>query len=468
MDLTKLFIVLIAASATTLAQPIDFVADVVQFRGDAARTKWEFHYAFADTTLSYRVGPDKFVGELYCRLTLVNGKDTTIDEWIAVANSSDYRPTHKRYLTGYRTLYLAPGTWNVSLFVRDANDTGRTLTTSFSSAVRTFGLQVDLSDVMFTLPMAEDSVDKRFVRNSVNAVPNPRHEMIGRDPSISVYAEAYNAKTNRLDTFVVEYQVLDNVRREMMTTYGRLVGVDDGLVLREDIPAGALRSGVYTLRVSLKSRDLATVYSANEERFYILNPELPPEGQILLSEEQRFMASEWAVKTGDQLALELEMARVIASPGENITADGLDDDRAKQRFLYRFWLVRDPDPATEQNERLDDFRKMVQRANTFYTSAMVRDGWRTDRGYVLMKYGLPTQVEQYIQTLDTKPYEIWFYQNVQNGSKFYFVDWQVMQNHKLVHSTVIGEIRDEKWFERWAKAFNPNVNPMEQQLPNNR
>lgn len=461
-------IVLIAASATALAQPIDFVADVVQFRGDVARTKWEFHYAFADTTLSYRVGPDKFIGELYCRLVLTKGADSTIDEWIAVANSSDYRPTHKRYLTGFRTLYLAPGTWNASLFVRDANDTARTLTTNFTSTVRSFGLQVELSDVMFTLPVSEDSVGKRFVRNSVDAVPNPRHEVIGRDPSISVYAEAYNAKANKLDSFVVEYQVLDNVRREMMTTYGRLIGVDDGLVIREDVPAGALRSGVYSLRVALKSQDLATVYATNEERFYILNPELPPEGQILLTEEQRFMASEWAVKTGEQLALEMELANVIATPGEKITAEALDEDRSKQRFLYRFWLVRDPDPMTEQNERLDEYRKMVQRANTFYTSAMVRDGWRTDRGYVLMKYGMPTQVEQYIQTLDTKPYEIWFYQNVQNGSKFYFVDWQVMQNHKLVHSTVMGEIRDEKWYERWAKASNQNVNPMEEQLPQNR
>lgn len=467
MVLNKILFVLIAASASVLAQQIDFVADVVQFRGDATRSKWEFHYAFADTTLSYRVGPDGFVGELYCRLLVTNGKDSTLDEWIAVANSTEYRPAHKRYLTGFRTLYLAPGTWNVSLFVRDVNDTARVLSSEFKTTVRAFGLQTDLSDIMFTLPTI-DPANERYTRNSVDAVPNPRHEVIGRDPSISLYAEVYNAKANDLDTFVVEYQVLDNVRRDVMTTYGKLVGFDDGLVIRENIPAGALRSGVYSLRVSLRTRDLATTYASTEERFYILNPELPPEGQILLTEEQRFLASEWAVKTGDQLKLELEYANVIASAGEKMTVEGLEDDRGKQRFLYRFWLIRDPDPSTEQNERLDEYRKMIQRANTFYSGAMVRDGWRTDRGYVLLKYGMPTQVEQHIQSLDARPYEVWFYQNVQNGGHFYFVDWQVMQNHKLVHSTVIGEIRDEKWFERWAKVFNPNVNPLEQQLPNSR
>jgi GWxTD domain-containing protein len=458
---------MIAASALALTQPIDFLADVVQFRGDASRTKWEFHYAFADTTIDYTVGPDGFIGELYCRVTATNTTDTIVDEWLAAATSSEYTPTHKQYFTGFRTLLLKPGVWSIDVFVRDVNDTARTLATTFTTTVRSFGLRADISDIMFTLPRA-GNVDPKFTRSSVDAVPNPRHEMIGADPSISLYAEVYNARSNKLDTFVAEYQVLDFVRREMMTTYGRLVAVDDGLILREDIPAGALRSGVYTLRVSLKSQDLATVYATSEERFFILNPELPPEGQILISEEQRFLSSEWAVKRGEQLELELELSDVLATNAEKITKEGMEDDRAKQRYLYRFWLVRDPDPTTEQNERLDEFRKMFARANTFYTSAMIREGWRTDRGYILLKYGMPTQVEQYIQTIDTKPYEIWFYQAVQNGSKFYFVDWQVMQNHKLVHSTVIGELRDEKWFERWAKTSTDDINPLDANLPNAR
>jgi len=267
---------------------------------------------------------------------------------------------------------------------------------------------------------------------------------------------------------VIEYRVLDQVRQEMLTTYRKMLSVDDALLYREDLPAGLLRSGVYTLVVSIKPLDLSRTLSTREERFYVLNPELPPEGQLLLTEDQRFFASEWSVKSGDQLATELELAKVIASNAEKVTMEDLDSDRAKQRFLYKFWMLRDPDPQTEANERLDEFRKMYQRAQAFYASAAVRDGWRTDRGVTLLKYGLPTQVEQFIQTIDTKPYEIWFYQNVQGGAYFYFVDWQLMQNHKLVHSTVIGEVRDEKWFDRWARAFSPSPNPVQDLLPRSR
>ncbi len=439
---------------------------MIQLKADAGRTKWEFHYAFPDTAVRYVVRPSGFVGELYCRLTIVRDADSTIDEWTASATAATSRPEHRQYYTGSRQLILKPGRVQVHLLVRDMNDTTRVLRTSFASTVREYGLTPDMSDIIFTLP--QQNASSQFMRNGVEVIPNPRHEMVGRDPTISIYGEVYNARVNKLDTFVIEYHVLDAVRNEMLTTYRKMVAVDDALLYREDLPAGLLRSGIYTLVASVRSQDLQTTYAAREERFYILNPELPPEGQVLITEEERFFASEWAVKTGEQLELELELAEVIAVSAEKTIMEGLETERAKQRFLYKFWGVRDPDPSTMANERLDEFRKMYQRAQAFYTSAMVRDGWRTDRGVTLLKYGLPTQVEQFIQTMDTKPYEIWFYQNVQGGAYFYFVDWQVMQNHKLVHCTVIGEVKDEKWFDRWARATTTDPNPLHELLPSNR
>lgn len=414
--------------------------------------------------------PYGFEGELDFTLRVISTAgataDTIIDSWTARAVAESSRPQHRQFYSGIRTFVIAPGTVSAELIVRDVNDSARLLRTSFQSVVHAYGLQVDMSDVMCT-QRAPDSL-VAFVRNGVSTIPNPRHEYIGTEPALSIYGEIYNAKLNGLDTVVLAYDVHDYVRRPVVTQYRRILGGSDALLYREDLSVELLRSGVYDLTVSVKSKDLATTYASRTERFYILNPELPPEGEILLSEEQRFFASEWSQKTGDQLELEIELARVIATNAEKTTMAGLESNRAKQRFLFKFWDSRDPDPSTQSNERLDDFRKMYQRAQSFYTSAMVRDGWRTDRGVTLLKYGLPTQIEQFIQTMDTKPYEIWFYQGVQGGAYFYFVDWQVMQNHKLVHSTVIGEVKDDNWFNRWARAFSPDPNPVHQQLPSAR
>lgn len=447
---------------------LDIVADVVQFRGEGARTKWEFHYSFADTAVRYVVTQNGFVGELLCSLEVVSEVgDTTRDEWISSAASSSSVPVHQRFYAGVRPLMLSPGKYAVRFTATDVNDRSSTVTSQFTSTVRPFTYLPSISDVMFVMPM-KLGADARFDRNGQPAVPNPRHEIIGRDPSICIYAEIYNALRAKLDTFALEFQVLDNVRDEQLTTYLRMVGGNDGLVVREEIPAGALRSGVYTLKVRMMSRDLATVYDTREERFYILNPELPPEGRILLTEDEQFQASEWSVIKGERLELELELSDVLASSAEKTIRLQCTDERAQQRYLFLFWRNRDPDLSTMSNERLDDFRAMFKRAQTFYSSASFRNGWKTDRGQALLRFGQPTQVEQFIQSIDAKPYEIWFYQHIQGGVYFYFVDWQLQQNHRLVHSTMIGQVREPNWYNLYAKAFSPVPNPPENLLPTRR
>ena len=466
-----LFITLLAATLSARSadqRALDVVVDVVQFRGEGASTRWEFQYSFADTALRYVIAPSGFQAEMLCRINVVSAiGDTLRDEWIASAASTVQKPLHQRFYAGVRSLQLAPGNYKVTFNARDMHDDARVLTSTFSSTVQAFTYKPSMSDVMFVMPRALGS-DARFDRNGESAQPNPRHEIIGRDPSICFYAEIYNARRANLDTFALEFQVLDHVREEQLVTYLREIGTSDGLVVREEIPAGALRSGVYTLRTRMLSKDLVTVYDTKEERVFILNPELPPEGKLLVTEDEQFQASEWSVVTDERLEHELELSNVLASRAEMSIRASCTDTRSKQRYLFKFWRQRDPDLSTFANERLDDFRAMYKRAQSFYGNPTFRNGWKTDRGQTLLRYGIPTQVEQFIQTIDTKPYEIWFYQGIQGGVHFYFVDMNLQQNHRLVHSTMIGQIREPNWYNLYCKAFEPNPIPLESLRPSQR
>lgn len=465
LALLAAFVAIVPGAVSALAGAPEVIVDIVQFRGDGARTRWEFQYSFPDTAVRYVVGKEGFVGELHCKLEVISELgDTTRDEWIASATSPTSRFMHERFYSGARPLLLTPGKYVVNFTATDMNDPQTKLTSTFSSTVRSFSFAMAMSDIMFVAPLRSGS-DPRFDRNGQPAMPNPRHEIVGTDPSICIYTEVYNAMRARVDTFAVEFQVLDHVREEMLTSYLVMPGGNDGIVIREEIPAGALRSGVYTLRIRILSKDLATVHASGEERFFILNPELPPEGRVYLSENEQFQASEWAVTTGDRLELELELSDVLASNAEKTVRVQCTDERSKQRYLFRFWRERDPDGATEANERLDEFRKMYKRAQSFYGNPTFPDGWRSDRGVTLLRFGIPTQVTQYIQTIDTKPYEEWFYQGIQGGVYFYFVDWQLQQNHRLVHSTMIGQVREPNWFNLYAKAFEPNPTPLQSLQP---
>ena len=437
------------------AGEIDLVADVVQFRVDDKRVQWEFHYAFPDTALRYVPSNGAFLGEIYFNLTLSNSLGDTIrQEWIASAPATSATPTHERFMSGIRSLIINTGQYTVSLRAFDLNDTTSGATSTFTTVVNPFPNDISVSEMMFTLPGTDvnPGMDPRFIRNGQAAMPNPRHEYVGTDPWISVYAEVYNAKSKGLGSYTVVYDVLDNARRDVVSMEFQRQGLADALVERAEFPADTLPSGVYYLRMSVRDTDGKT-YAVREDRFFLMNPERPPVQQSLLTEDERFERSEWSTHRGERLALELELSDVLASSAEKTTRAGCTTERAKQKYLFGFWNARDPKPETELNERLEEFRTCYTRAQTYYASPAFPNGWKSDRGKILLKYGIPTQIEQHFQTTDKRAYEVWLFRNLQGGSFFYFVDRWADGNHRLVHSTLFGEIRDEKWMERYVDIF---------------
>lgn len=442
------------------AQTLDVIPDMSQLRGTPGLTRWEFHYAYADTSIRYTRSPNgQYVGEVHFNLVLVSTSgDTARAEWIAANSTSSPVARHERFLTGIQTLYLKPAQYVVNITAVDLADTSNTLKSSFPIVVREFGQNVEMSDVIFTQKTQPAGVDARFMRHGVQVMPNSRHDFVGIDPSLSVYLEVYNTKLSAVDSFTIEYRILNNVKQEEFTVLRPHVGSTEGIAARVDIPIDLLNSGVYYLITSVKSTNLATTYASAADRFFVLNPGLPPVAAPALTEDELFAASEWAATDGTKLALELEVSDVLANSTERITRKGLTDTRAQQRYLFSFWQARDPDPTTFENERLLDMREMFERAQKFYGNPTFRDGWRTDRGVILMKYGIPSEIEQNVQAIDSKPFEVWTYRNLQGGVVFYFVDYQMMQNHKLVHSTMRGEIRNEKWREMYAKPFGSDPN----------
>lgn len=453
---------IVCACSLSAQRSIDVTADVVQFRGAKGLTKWEFQYAFADTAVKYMVAPSGFIGELYCRLEV--SSDTGLvhrDEWIASVPSSVAAPSHRQYFSGVRSVDLTPGNYSVAFFAKDVNDTAHKLMTTFKSVVPVRGLRPGLSDVMLVMPK---SANERFLRNGVAADPNPRHEVVGSDPALGVYAEVYNAKQGGLGPFDIGVTVLDHVREEQFTTYVPMLDANDGLVLREEFPLIGLPSGVYYVRLQMLSKDHKTVLDTKEERFFLLNPDEPPVARRMLTEDEQFQVSEWAVTTGDALNLQMELSDLFATKAEMDVRKSCSDERAKQRYLFRFWKVRDTDETTMANERLDQLRKDFAFVEKFYRTPLVGAGWKTDRGITRLKYGVPNQIRRSDFVIGERPYETWFYQDIQGGATFYFVDLMRQENYKLVHvagqggSTVIGQVREENWFNLYVveQGSNPN------------
>ena len=100
----------------------------------------------------------------------------------------------------------------------------------------------------------------------------------------------------------------------------------------------------------------------------------------------------------------------------------------KQEYFKRFWKQRDPNPQTVKNELMDEYFKRINFANRNY-SGFTSEGWQTDRGRILIKFGFPDDVERHPFEIDGKPYEVWRYYNLRKV--FLFEDYTGFGDFRL-------------------------------------
>ncbi len=113
------------------------------------------------------------------------------------------------------------------------------------------------------------------------------------------------------------------------------------------------------------------------------------------------------------------------------------------------------------------------RENVIYTlknfSAPSIPGYRTDRGYVLLKYGKPDVIDRSPVEPSTYPYEIWQYYSLQDGQRnvkfVFFTEDEATNNYTLIHSTARGEVYNPRWQLMINRRTFHTINIDEEEAP---
>jgi len=104
------------------------------------------------------------------------------------------------------------------------------------------------------------------------------------------------------------------------------------------------------------------------------------------------------------------------------------NDIERFRRFTDFWDKRDPTPGTKRNEKQEEYYYRIASANQNFGGT--HDGWKTDRGFVLVRFGDPDFVRRKPHSFDYEPYEIWEYQRI--GRQFIFVDRTGFGDYELL------------------------------------
>jgi GWxTD domain-containing protein len=110
----------------------------------------------------------------------------------------------------------------------------------------------------------------------------------------------------------------------------------------------------------------------------------------------------------------------IISDEERKAFKSLSNDEEREAFIEQFWLRRNPNPDSPDNEFREEHYRRIQYANDHFAAG--KPGWKTDRGHIYISFGPPDSIEShpsggsYQRPMDegggetsTFPFEVWHY-----------------------------------------------------------
>jgi GWxTD domain-containing protein len=117
--------------------------------------------------------------------------------------------------------------------------------------------------------------------------------------------------------------------------------------------------------------------------------------------------------------LEQDVSYII-SDEERKAFKNLSNDEEHDSFIENFWLRRNPNPDSPENEFREEHYRRIQYANDHYAAG--KPGWKTDRGRIYIMWGKPDSIDShpsggnYQRPMEegggetsTFPFEIWNY-----------------------------------------------------------
>jgi GWxTD domain-containing protein len=121
--------------------------------------------------------------------------------------------------------------------------------------------------------------------------------------------------------------------------------------------------------------------------------------------------------------LEQDVSYII-SDEERKAFKNLSNDEEREAFIEQFWLRRNPNPDSPENEFREEHYRRIAYANEHFAAG--KPGWKTDRGHVYIAFGKPDSIDShpsggsYQRPMDegggetsTFPFEVWHYRYIE-------------------------------------------------------
>ena len=405
--------------------------------------------AFECKSVAYKeFQPGKFKATLEIVTAFKKGEETTFSK--VLLDSPVVTDTSKLdgAFVDQQRFALANGEYVMEIIVTDKNSDRAPVNLSVTVDLDYPKDLPAVSDILLFDNYSKAATPSACTKSGYDFVPRVFPFYGANADKLQFYAELYNSnKLYSEGKYLVNYYIEAAESSSLMQDYHftKRYDVAQATPLINNIDIKSLPSGNYYLVVEMRDRSNAVICS-NSVFFQRSNPGVGYSMRDLsgVNVSNTFVSSIDNIDTLRRYIRYLEPVCTESERDYGLSLVRTDDVTTMQQFIYNFWATRSPmNPADAFHEYLT----AVYRVNQSFTTTST-PGYRTDRGYVFLKYGQPDQIVESPNEPGAYPYQIWHYYVVANqrNKKFVFMSKDDSTNdYQLIHSDVIGELSNYRW-----------------------
>lgn len=339
--------------------------------------------------------------------------------------------------------------------------------------------EVSVSGIQLVESYEPTTKENILSKSGYDLVPYVYNFLPGKVSTLTFYTEIYNAskKFGEGEPFLINYFVESYESGKKLNKLARFKreSAKPVNILFANFDIAQLASGNYNLVVEVRNRD-NEVIATNKLFFQRSNPDVAIDfsDYAAASTQNSFVAR---ITSKDTLRQYIDYLIPVATDIELkfITYQIQKGDaslQTMQSFFLNFWLDRsEADPEYAWRKYLSAIEVVNDQFGAPGTKG--QKGYQTDMGRIFLKYGPPNTISDQPYAASTSgltindggepgydagsvPYQIWHYYTIDNqrNRKFVFANIHLaLNNYKLIHSNMPGEISNENWQAEMHNRF---------------
>lgn len=403
----------------------------------------ELHFQYVGYTVAYKAQENDLIGEVAVIIDITENGEIVAND--AYRLSTPVMPDGiVEDFYDIKRFALNPGTYQCNLELLDMNSVNSSVKTSFELVVEDFSDALSVSDILIAESASPTDEVSTFFKSGYNIIPRISTFYPTELSSLPVYFEVYNSQHLDDTVFSIRQQLINGATEELMGEFTRVSKHKTSTVVPvfKSIDLVNLPTGKYVLNMTVldaNSNELSSQYYEFERS----NDAETVVNTVDLVLDPHFQGSIAEDSVGYYLASLIP----ISSPGQarTIIRELKTKDKERGRkMIQAIWKTIDPINTYEAWMRYKGQVQYVER--TFKTN--FQPGFETDRGRVYLQYGAPDRTWEREISASELPYEMWEYNKIgiYSNKKFIFYNPDLVNNNYiLLHSDMIGELRNPRW-----------------------